>query len=168
MQIRSPGSGRSPGGGHGNPLQDCCLENPHGKRSLAGYSLWGLKESDTTERLSTAQNIPLYHIFFIHSSDNGCLGCFHELAIATMNIGEHVSFQIMVFSGYMLRSGITGSYGSFFLVTLNHLDTLMICTLFHAQRIIKIIRALLINQTKDEDIVQTIDDQRWLCLLVNL
>ena len=23
-----PGLGRSPGGGHGNPLQDSCLENP--------------------------------------------------------------------------------------------------------------------------------------------
>ena len=33
-----PGSGRSPGGGHGNPLQDACLENPHGQRSLVGYS----------------------------------------------------------------------------------------------------------------------------------
>jgi len=50
-----PGSGRSPGGGHGNPLQYTCLENPHGQRSLAGYSLCGHKESDTTERLSTAQ-----------------------------------------------------------------------------------------------------------------
>ena len=29
------GSGRSPGGGHGNPLQNSCLENPHGQRSLA-------------------------------------------------------------------------------------------------------------------------------------
>ena len=28
----------SPGGGHGNPLQYYCLENPHGQRSLAGYS----------------------------------------------------------------------------------------------------------------------------------
>ena len=28
MQIRSPGSGRPPGGGHGNPLQSSCLENP--------------------------------------------------------------------------------------------------------------------------------------------
>ena len=36
-----PGSGRSPGGGHGNPLQCSCLENPHGQRSLAGYSPWG-------------------------------------------------------------------------------------------------------------------------------
>ena len=33
-----PGLGRSPGGGHGNPLQYSCLENPHGQRSLAGYS----------------------------------------------------------------------------------------------------------------------------------
>ena len=33
-----PGSRRSPGGGHGNPLQYPCLENPHGQRSLAGYS----------------------------------------------------------------------------------------------------------------------------------
>ena len=24
----NPGSGRSPGGGHGNPLQYSCLENP--------------------------------------------------------------------------------------------------------------------------------------------
>ena len=48
-----PGLGRSLGGGHGDPLQ-YCLENPHGQRSLAGYSPWGRKESDTTERLSTA------------------------------------------------------------------------------------------------------------------
>ena len=41
--------GRSPGGGHCNPFQDSCLENPHGQRSLASYSPWGHKESDTTE-----------------------------------------------------------------------------------------------------------------------
>ena len=34
----TPGLGRSPGGGHGNPLQNSSLENPHGQRSLAGYS----------------------------------------------------------------------------------------------------------------------------------
>ena len=49
-----PGLGISPGGGHGNPLQYSCLENPHEQRSLAGYSPWGHKESDMTERLSTA------------------------------------------------------------------------------------------------------------------
>ena len=48
-----PGLGRSPGGGHGNPLQYPCLENPHGQRSLVGYSSWGHRESDMTERLST-------------------------------------------------------------------------------------------------------------------
>ena len=41
-----PGWGRSSGGGHGDPLQYSCLENPHGQRSLAGYSPWGHKESE--------------------------------------------------------------------------------------------------------------------------
>ena len=45
--IRDPGStpglGRSPGEGHGNPLQYSCLENPHGQRSLVGYSPLGHK-----------------------------------------------------------------------------------------------------------------------------
>ena len=57
----------------------------------------------------------MWHISFIHSSVNGHLGWFHVLAIvnrAAMNIVVHVSFRIMVFSGYMPRSGIAGSYGS--------------------------------------------------------
>ena len=41
-----PGSGRSPGSGHGNPLQYFCLENPHGQRSLEDYGPLGHKESD--------------------------------------------------------------------------------------------------------------------------
>ena len=40
-----------------NTLQYSCLENPHGQRSLAGYSPWGRKESDTAERLSLTQTI---------------------------------------------------------------------------------------------------------------
>ena len=58
-----PGLGKSPGGGHGTPLQYSCLKNPHGQRSLAGYSLWGRKELDMTEWLSTqthAINIYFY------------------------------------------------------------------------------------------------------------
>ena len=43
-----PGLGRSPGAGHGNPLQYSCLENPMDE-GLADYSPWGHKESDTTE-----------------------------------------------------------------------------------------------------------------------
>ena len=44
-----PGSGRSPGEGNGGPLQYSCLEDPHGQRSLVGYSPSGHKESDMTE-----------------------------------------------------------------------------------------------------------------------
>ena len=57
----------------------------------------------------------MYHILFIHSSVDGCLCCFHVLASANsavMNIGVHVSFKIMVSSGYMPRNGIAVSYGS--------------------------------------------------------
>ena len=43
------GLGRSPGGGHNNPLQCSCLENPHGQRSLEGYNPQGYTELDTTE-----------------------------------------------------------------------------------------------------------------------
>ena len=55
-----PRLGRSPGGGHDNPLQYSCLENSHGQRSLAGYSPWGHKELDTTEQLNTAQHIQIW------------------------------------------------------------------------------------------------------------
>ena len=49
--IRDMGSisglGRSPGGGHGNPVQYSCVENPMDK-GLVVYSPWGYKESDVT------------------------------------------------------------------------------------------------------------------------
>ena len=44
----TPGSGRSPGGGHGNPLQCSCLENPRDGRAWWA-TVYGVTESDTTE-----------------------------------------------------------------------------------------------------------------------
>ena len=57
----------------------------------------------------------LYHIFFIHSSVDGCLAYFCVLAIvnsASMSTVVYISFRIIVLSGYMPGSGITGSYGN--------------------------------------------------------
>ena len=62
-----PGSGRFPGGGHGNPLQYSCLKNPRGQRSLVGCSPRGHKESDMTEAIehSTALNLLQYCFCFM-------------------------------------------------------------------------------------------------------
>ena len=56
-----PGSRRSPGERHGNPLQYTSLENPYGQRSLAGYSPWNHKEFDMTEWLKWTELIGQYH-----------------------------------------------------------------------------------------------------------
>ena len=58
----------------------------------------------------------MYHGFFIHSSVDGHLRLFHVLAIvnsAAMNTGVHVSFSVLVSSGYLPSSGIAGSDGGF-------------------------------------------------------
>ena len=61
----------------------------------------------------------MYHNFFIHSSIDGHLGCFHVQAIvnsAAVNNGMHVSFSILVSSGYMPRVGLLSHKEVSFLV----------------------------------------------------
>ena len=79
--------------------------------------------------------IYMYHSFFIHSSVDGHLGCFHILAIvnaATMNTEVHVSFSVLVSSGYMPRSVFAGSYGGFIPSFLRNFHTVsLLAVLFY-------------------------------------
>ena len=65
--IRDAGSvsglGRLPGARNDNPLQPSCLENPHGQKSLAGYSPQGCKVSDTSEVTEHAQVLRMFLFF---------------------------------------------------------------------------------------------------------
>ena len=60
-------------------------------------------------------NAHIYTPHLLCSSVDGCLGCLLVLAIVNspaMNTGVNVAFQIVVFSGYMPRSGIAGFHGN--------------------------------------------------------
>ena len=71
-----------PGGGHGNPLQYDCLENPQEQRSPVGYTPWGHKESNTTERLSTHSIVYKISCCFDHTR-NWSKRCFNPLHLFT-------------------------------------------------------------------------------------
>ena len=61
----------------------------------------------------------MYHNFFIHSSVDGHLGCFHVLPVvnsAAMNSGIHVSFQFWFPQGICLGVGLLGHMVVLFLV----------------------------------------------------
>ena len=60
-----PGSRRSPGGGHGNPLQYPCLENPMDRGAWRATVHGGRRESDTAEHAHTVCDL-------LHFSVNRC------------------------------------------------------------------------------------------------
>ena len=80
---------------------------------------WHILELTQTHSFLWPNNIPLYigtHSFFIHSSVDGHLDCFHVLAIvnsAAVDIGVHAPFSVLISLEYMPSSGIAGSYGDF-------------------------------------------------------
>ena len=55
--------GRSPGEGNGSPTSVFLPGEFHGRRSLVGYSPWGHKELDMTERLTHRKNY-IYTVLF--------------------------------------------------------------------------------------------------------
>ena len=50
-QVQSPGLGKSPGKGNGNPLQDSCLKNSMDREAWRA-TVHGVAESDTTKQLT--------------------------------------------------------------------------------------------------------------------
>ena len=88
--------------------------------TLKGSRFIHLIRTDSNALLFVAEKysiLYMYHNFFIHSSVDGHLGCFHVLAIvnsAATNNGIHVSPSILVSSGYMPRSGMGSEMGESF------------------------------------------------------
>ena len=101
----------------------------HGRRSLAGSSLWGLKRAGRDLVTKTTATY-MHQIFLIPSSIDRQSGRFRVFIIAnstTMRPGVHASFRIMVFSRYMSSSGTAGSYQCMYAESRKHGTEEAIC-----------------------------------------
>ena len=82
-----PVSGRSPGEENGNPLQLFLPREPHGQRTLLGYSPWNHKELDTTERLRLS--------LFIFMFAEVCLGAWAVCPLDSLSGLKDVFLQLL-------------------------------------------------------------------------
>ena len=94
-----PGLGRSPGGGHGHPLQYSCLGNPHGQRGLVGCSPWGHKESDATKH-STAKHKNCIH-GFVGSSAVTNLSSVWEMQVQSLGQKDPPEEKMVTYSSIL-------------------------------------------------------------------
>ena len=78
--VRFLGWEDPPEGGYGNGLQYSCLENPHGQRSLAGYSPWGSQRVRHDWETQHSTSLPSVILEFAKRS------CLHPVSIYFMDI----------------------------------------------------------------------------------
>ena len=99
IQIQALGQEDSPGGGHGNPLQYSCLENPMDRGSLVGCSPQNHTESDTTKvaKQQQQQHIGLVTMQHVESSGPEIKPMSAALADRFLTTGPPGKFCMMFF-----------------------------------------------------------------------
>ena len=102
--VFSPWVGKIPWRRVWQPTLASGLENPYGQRSLAGCSSWGHKESDSTERLSTAHS---YTPLKLHMFSTFCVPALSISSVfGCRNILRHLANPLQHFSSVCI-SGIS-------------------------------------------------------------